>query len=203
MPLETTIDPLICTPLLFIGFITAILFSIGILKHNKFTFCLMEAARSLGLKYHDAGFFYAPKLSGEYREKYIHIYSFTKHLSDMSKRYTRIEAAHDGQISSLISVTAGHLPSDMASSIGLHDVHHLEKKFDNLYNVRGGSSKEVNTLFDGDLRKMIVERNIDFDISGSHVIHEVEGYITDKKHMLDVLDFLIDVAERIDELKKK
>ncbi|MFH1403396.1 MAG: hypothetical protein ABIH11_03925 [Candidatus Altiarchaeota archaeon] len=197
MYLGATTDPNVCMPLFFIAFIVAILFSIGILQHNKFTYCLMEASRALGLKYIDGGFFYDPKLKGEYKGVKVSVYTFTKHRGDNKAKYTRVEALHKSDLRGQISISKDDIFTTVGDKLGVHEIHIMGTVFDNEYHIKGSNEDEVLRILDRELQDRIMKYGLALDITEDKVIHEHKGYIVDKKHLHDAIELVVETVERI------
>ncbi len=198
MDFGLTTDPTICLPLLLAAFAVAVIIGLAMLQHNKYNHCLHVVSRKLGLKYVDTGFFYPPKLTGSIRDKDISVYTYNKYMDDQKKTYTRVETSHNSDIKDAVSITRGELISNIEKNMGVNELVHIDKDFDNIFIVIGKNSVEAREIITKDIQKILLESLLSITITKDNIIHEEKGFITDSAYLEKALNLLVDIAEKIE-----
>lgn len=191
----------VASVLLFLAFIVVLGFFIFRRSKNAFKKALRSVALETGCSYDEGGCLRSPKVSGMFRNRNIIVDSYTEHHggdNDSSTTYTRIQVNHNGRLFGEIDIYPETLFSAIGKKLGMQDIQTGNPEFDKAFIVKGGNEGMVRSILDMEVQQKLLKLKPAVHVYPDRVYTRRRGYIKDKKLLTDLVNLMVDVAERVE-----
>jgi hypothetical protein len=187
----------------------AIAIFIGVASKRGFKGALRSIASETGCTFEDGGMFGTPRVSGNFRGRNIVLDSYTerthhytgKHHHDSSTTYTRIQVNHSGNISGEINIYPETFFSIIGKKLGMQDIQTGNPTFDKVFIVKGSSESQVKSIIDLDVQQKLLDLKVGIQILPGRVYFRNVGLIKDKTRLLNILNAMMALAERVEKVR--
>jgi hypothetical protein len=164
-----------------------------------------EVARRTGLTFKPMSLFSSPELSGEYRQRPIHLYTYSSGPQRYRSTYTAIRLGVKNAANSMLDIApAGLLGNFIVKTLNAQDVQIGNPAFDERFVVKSNPADfAARVLADPKLMTAIMDIPHAFRIQleGTSLINSKQNATTDVEFLAGMCNTLSDLADRCEALQ--
>jgi len=165
-----------------------------------------DFAMRTGLTLHKGSFFTTPSLSGDYRQRPVRVYLFSRGSSRSRTTYTGIDLTVNNTTGSTLGLSPSSAVGDFFGKLfSTQDVQTGNLEFDARFTVKSQPPDFAVAAFDDSMVRMgLMEVDGYFHISlqGSSMVYTERGRLRDSTRLEKLVNTLSDLADRVEGKKK-